>query len=253
MHIGKHKSSQSGGFLTLGFGFFLLMLGLFIPGEGILFKGILAPLALFVVVGIACMVIGVLLILGVFHKKDSNKEVEIIVQQKGTPAILMVGGVALFMGVVATLLGVFTSEIGIIDKGLYSDLMFWVIVGAVISFIGIIVSIGGFINLRDNMIYKKLETDSMCFTTVAKYIDNEIREEELLIKDDKYLPMCIEYEYMDETGTLRRATSLDEYFLDGREWFKQKGTFKIRCRGKYSIIIENYLGEKVKENEDRKG
>ena len=48
----------------------------------------------------------------------------------------------------------------------------------------------------------------------------------------------ITYEYVDETGEKHVTKSNVSYFPKQIEYLQQKGTFKIKCQGKESVIIE---------------
>ena len=91
-------------------------------------------------------------------------------------------------------------------------------------------------------IYKRLCSDPMAYTTDATYFEDTQLEE--MAKKLSSLASMIQdtpllYKYKDEMGVQRIAQTSDTYTKKEHEYFKNKGTFKIRCQGKYSVIISD--------------
>ena len=58
----------------------------------------------------------------------------------------------------------------------------------------------------------------------------------------------IVYEYTDETGTQQKVKSPLKYVPAQAKFLEEKGTFKIKCKGKLSVIIEDLPDEKARYN-----
>ena len=57
------------------------------------------------------------------------------------------------------------------------------------------------------------------------------------------------YDYEDENGVHRVVKSILSLLPEQADYLKQKGTFKIRCKGKISAIIEDIPGRDIYYNE----
>lgn len=57
------------------------------------------------------------------------------------------------------------------------------------------------------------------------------------------------YEYTDEKGVIRVVKSIMSLTPEQVDYLKQKETFKIRCKGKISAIIEDIPGRDIYYNE----
>lgn len=57
------------------------------------------------------------------------------------------------------------------------------------------------------------------------------------------------YDYEDENGVHRVVKSILSLLPEQADYLKEKGTFKIRCKGKISAIIEDIPGRDIYYNE----
>lgn len=225
------------GWFPLSVGVFFALLGLFVPDIGIIHKGLLTPMILFVGFGGLFIFVGITLLKDRKYDHNSTGEQKIIKQSPGDALLLIPASLMFAICATAILCSLFIPEGGIYYYGFDSELVIMFIFGIGFLCVDIVLFVGGFMGISKRILYKKLKLDSTMFTTTATYADDEVFSDELIGDLAAYKPKPIKYKYIDETGTTRFTTSVQEYSLTERKKFSKMKTFKIRCKGKYSIIL----------------
>ena len=231
----------------LGVGAVFMGVGLFAPEVGILQAGIFTPMIFFALVGALVFVAAVVGIFNELRKpKDAteyNGKTKIYVQNEPGMTSFIVMPIAFTgMGSLFAAVGIFAPD-GIMQLGLQSEFVIFAIFGSVFAFIGLAMFPYAIRHAQADKIYKRLCSDPMSYTTDATYFeDTQINEmaEKLASLASMVQDTPLLYKYKDEMGVQRIAQTSDTYTKKEHEYFKNKGTFKIRCQGKYSVIISEY-------------
>ena len=230
----------------LGVGIVFMGVGIFAPEVGILQAGLFTPMFFFALVGALVLVA---VIIGFFTEltksKDSaeyNGKTKIYIQNEPGMTSFIVMPIAFTgMGSLFAAIGLLVPE-GVMEFGMQSELLMFVLIGTVFAFIGLAMFPYAIRHAQADKIYKRLCSDPMSYTTDATYFeDTELNE--MAQKLSSLAPMVqdmpLSYRYKDEMGVQRIAQTSDTYTKKEHEYFKNKGTFKIRCQGKYSVIISD--------------
>lgn len=231
--------------VVLGVASAFIMIALFVPEIGILDAGLLTPLTIFFAIGCLCL-------FAVFKeaknqikiRKDRKERVmpseTTIVVQAGTDSsiTLIMGAVFSFVGCVFTVVGLFVPG-GIMENGLQTGMVAFLCIGGPFALIGFGLLVFGIPEFKTEAIYKKLYKDASMFTTMGTYFELENNQtiDGKPIQDTQYGGKLL-YRYQDETGIMRIGETYDSFSKEELAWYKSKGSFKIRCRGKYSVILD---------------
>ena len=97
-------------------------------------------------------------------------------------------------------------------------------------------------------LHNKLLFNPDSFTTTARFIST-IESSHTAVNDRVTIFETVTYEYDDENGVHREVKSILSLLPEQAEYLKQKQTFKIRCKGKISAIIEDIPGRDIYYNE----
>jgi hypothetical protein len=232
-------------FVGFGVGLAFTMIGLFVPGLGILSVGLFTPLIIFFLLGGLCIFAGFMELKNQI-KESRNKrnrvlpsESTIVVQSGMDSSATLAIGLGFFgMGTLFTLLSLFVPE-GVLEYGMQSDMFIMLSIGGPFALIGFGFFVFGIPELRTVAIYKKLYKDSSMFTTTGTYLEipaERIEGGKTGKKPDGSGTLI--YKYQDETGITRIGETYDTFTVEELEWFKNQGTIKVRCKGKYSVILE---------------
>lgn len=235
-----------GAAVALGVGAAFCGVGLFAP-EGILQMGLFSPMIIFFALGVLVLVASLVAFLGavktIFSKQGAaNEHMNKIVVQSGSDggATLIIGFAFGGMGSLFAVIGLIVPE-GVLEYGMASELLMFVIIGSAFAFIGVSQLLTGIPQMRASLIYKKLYTDVTAFTTSATYFEEPgVMEQNLEINGvsiSRHTKPLL-YKYQDETGVVRIAQAPGEFTDKEHAWFKNRGSFKIRCKGKYSVLMD---------------
>ena len=88
---------------------------------------------------------------------------------------------------------------------------------------------------------EKLLGDPDAYETIGRYIPKKVK-----FTDVVHFGLSFEkifFEYIDENGVHRIAKSVKGFAPEHAEYLKGVGQFKIRCKGKYTAIIEDLPGK----------
>lgn len=230
--------------IPLGVGILFTMIGLFIPDMGVMYAGLFTPLVLFAGLGIIVIIFSIVGIAQeILQIRDNrgNPEEEIIVQGTGGAFMIIPGAIILLMSSVFVVVAHLVPG-GILDEGMTSELTTFALAGAGFGFIGLSFLITYIIGLKSTFLYRKLKNDPSAFTTKATYESEEKSSSYMrtsnALTGSYELKEYIVYSYRDEFGVKRYAESEKMYNECQKVWFLKKQTFLIKCKGKYSVIIE---------------
>ena len=154
-------------------------------------------------------------------------------------SIIIIGSVITILGSVFGVLGISKSKVvfGIVG------LLFLVVGLAVLAF-GIL----KFIKLKK---YKELYNDPNAYVTEAKFIKakmsgystKSVGVGSIDIPTSINVYKKIIYSYVDETGVEQTVKSVLTYTPNQVEHLQKMGTFKVKCKGKQSAIMEEVPNE----------
>ncbi|MBR3891264.1 MAG: hypothetical protein IKJ30_04245 [Bacilli bacterium] len=235
-----------GAAVALGVGAAFTGVGLFAPG-GILEAGLFSPMIIFFALGVLVLVASLVAFLGAiktkaFKQGDANSHMNKIVVQAAPDggATLIIGFAFGGMGSLFAIIGLIVPE-GVLQYGMASEMLLFVIMGGSFAFIGISQLLTGIPHMKASMIYKKLYTDVTAFTTSATYFEEPVVTDQSVeingVSIAKHTKPLL-YKYQDETGVARIAQTPGEFTDKEHAWFKNRGSFKIRCKGKYSVLMD---------------
>lgn len=154
------------------------------------------------------------------------------------PALIFLFAVLFLGGGLAGIIGFWNKDV--------EDKTFLLGVCAVFVVVGLYLTIYGIIRAVKLSTVKKLKDDPTAFVTDATFIkanfssysSSSISSGSVTVPTSINVFMKITYEYVDEMGEKHVVKSTSSYYPKQIEYLQQKGTFKIKCRGKYSEIIE---------------
>lgn len=232
--------------VALGVGVAFVSIALFAPG-GILESGLFSMMIIFFLLGLLVLVAGVIAICGTIKEKIFSKNTighsttKIVVQAEPDAWITLVLGFAFAgMGSLFACVGLFVPE-GVMNYGMSSELLIMVVFGGSFALIGIGQFLSGIPHFKASLIYKSLYKNNNSFTTTATYFEEPEVESNTNLPQNTSIsshnkPLL--YKYQDETGVLRISEDPEKLTEEQRAWFQERGTFTIRCKGKYSVIME---------------
>lgn len=154
------------------------------------------------------------------------------------PAFIFVLAAIFFSGGLAGLIIFWNEEF---------EYKIWVMIAlAVLMVAGVIFVVYGSLRLVKLTKSKRLKNDPNAFVTDATFIkanfssysSSSIGVGGIAIPTSLNVYKKITYEYVDEMGEKHVVKSNLSYFPKQIEYLQRKGTFKIKCCGKYSEIIE---------------
>ena len=150
------------------------------------------------------------------------------------PAFILVLAVIFIGGGLAGFINVFNSD--------FEYRTLFLIVTPILMLCGLIFAVYGTIRLFKLNKAKKLKNDPDAYVTDATFVKANFSSYSSL--SFWIIPISINahkkitYEYVDETGVKHVAKSTLSYFPKQVEYLREKGAFKIKCKGKDSVIIE---------------
>lgn len=113
---------------------------------------------------------------------------------------------------------------------------------AIFAVVGLYLLVYGIIRAVKIGTVKRLINNPYAFVTDATFVKANISSYSSThinhIPTSANVHMKITYEYVDEMGEKHVVKSISSYYPKQVEYLRQKGTFKIKCDGKYSDIIE---------------
>ena len=125
-----------------------------------------------------------------------------------------------------------------------SDIMIWVAVGC-FALAALCLTFGILRLVKVNKC-KALIEDPNAYTTEAKFIKSvmvsystrSVGVGNIDVPTSINVYKKVVYEYADENGNYQKVKSVFKYFPKQVDFLKEKGTFKIKCKGKLSAIME---------------
>ena len=121
-----------------------------------------------------------------------------------------------------------------------------VVVGGVFAAVGLFILIFSIFRLKAMKKYKELLNDPNAYVTDAKFIRSKFSSMQgsgvsvglvtAPISGDIY--MKVVYSYTDENGQYHEVKSINSFVPKQARFLQEKGTFKIKCKGAVSAIIE---------------
>ena len=121
-----------------------------------------------------------------------------------------------------------------------------IVVGAIFSAVGIFIVIFGIFRARAVKKHNELLKDENAYVTEATFIKSKFSSYQgsgvsvglvtAPITADIYKKII--YSYTDENGVYHEVKSIMSFVPKQAQFLKEKGTFKIKCKGKISAVIE---------------
>lgn len=123
---------------------------------------------------------------------------------------------------------------------------FLLVLGLILLAVGILFMVYGIKRKKTLKAYSELLNDPNAFMTTATFVKAKFASYSstsvgvggISLPTSVNVYKKIVYTYVDETGTTQNATSSLSYTPNQVDYLKEKGTFKIKCKGKVSVIIE---------------
>ncbi len=156
--------------------------------------------------------------------------------------ILLIAAVFLICGIGGLVLGLrYTIE----------NRRLMLIITILFAAIGVYLFIFGLMRLFTLSAHKKLSDDPNAYQTDATFVSskflsynvNSVGALNVEVPVSANVYKQIVYSYTDEHGNQHTAKSVLSYSLNQVKYLQQKGTFKIKCKGKASVIIEEFPSE----------
>ena len=117
------------------------------------------------------------------------------------------------------------------------------IFGLILILGGVVIIVYGSLKLKTFNKIKELLKDETAYITEATYIKATVASTNSMVL---FSPSAAEryrkvvYKYTDESGVNHTATSYITYNDKQVDYLKNKGVFKIKCKGELSVIIEEF-------------
>jgi hypothetical protein len=243
----KSTVPLSSAFIVLGVGLAFMSLGVFMPADGLIYKGLFSPMIMPILMGFIAFLLGIGMFVKYFEMKIKGKKTnwignKLIVQEEPQVAFIFVGSMIFIVSSLAIALGLFYPQEGFIYAGIYSEIIMALIIGSLFMVVSIVFLYFGIESIISKKIYNKLKNDGSMFTTTAKCYFEEF-EKQNVIGEKQGFPYInvsdkVVYKYVDEKRVERISLSLDRYTEKQIEWFKNKNSISIRCLGKRSVLID---------------
>ena len=161
------------------------------------------------------------------NKDANNKPILILVLS----AIFILGG---FAGLIAAL------------KNDFENKTLLIVVTIILIVVGILFLVYGILRQIALSKNNKLLKDPNAYETTATFVSSKLSSYSsssvgvggINLPTSMNVYKKIIYSYTDEQGVQHTVKSTTSYFPNQVEFLKQKGTFKIKCKGKLSVITE---------------